>query len=331
MSKKKKILVTGASGFVGRAIVKKLQGFDDYETYEFFGKGKEEAQQKLVQRAYYADISNPDLFQKAADFAKTDIFIHTAGLAHQFGPVKQEDFWRVNVQGTENACTLASKIGVKHFVLISSVSVYGDYGASDIDETFVCNPIGFYAKSKLESENRALESCAQNGIRLTILRLATVIGENDPGNTSRLITAIDRRRFFWVGDGHNKKSLIYKEDIADGILRLIETEQNFGNEIYNLTAEAITMKEIVEEISRNLGRQAPHLAVPAGLVHKIFQLNKKTVSLEFLKKYEKTFEKWKSDDIFSGRKFYKKYNFRPKTPISEAIARQVKYYLNTKK
>ncbi len=333
MSEKEKILVTGSSGFVGNSLVRELQNIEKYEIYGLAGnrKGSGIDSQAGLKKIFQSDISDYDTLKKAEELKKTDILVHTAGLAHQFGRVKKEDFWRVNVRGTENICQLAQKIGVEHFILISSVAVYGDYAGREIDETFVCNPHGFYAESKLESEKSAVEFCERNNIRLTILRPATIIGEGDHGNTSRLITIIDKGRFIWVGDGSNKKSLIYKKDVAVGIREVIEAKESFKTEIYNLTGEAVAMREIVKSIARNLHKKAPRLKIPESVVRGFFRVNKTGLSIEFLKKFEKTFEKWLSDDIFSGKKFSEKFDFKPETTVYEALAKQVNYYSSQKK
>lgn len=333
MSEKTKILVTGASGFVGKTLVGELKDLTKYEVYGLFGTQKriETENQTGLKKIFRSDISDYESLKKAEELKEIEILVHTAGLAHQFGRIRKEDFWRVNVGGTENICRLAQNIGVRHFILISSVAVYGDHGKREIDETFVCQPSGFYAESKLESENKAIEFCQQNNIRLTILRLATVIGEGDRGNTARLITTLEKGRFIWVGNGGNKKSLIYKTDVARGILRAAEASGNNRFEIYNLTGEAVQMREVVEAISENLHKKTPNLKIPESLVRGFFKINKTGHYFEYLKKFEKTFEKWLSDDIFSGKKFNEKYNFKPETTVYEALAKQVDYYLSHKK
>ena len=223
------------------------------------------------------------------------------------------------------------KIGVAHIILTSSVAVYGDYGDALIDEDFECRPAGDYAESKLAAENCARKLCEENNIRLTILRLATVIGEGDRGNTARLITLIRNNRFLWIGNGRNKKSLIYKNDVAEGIFKAVENEEPRETETYNLTGDPIEMKEIVSEIARSLHKKTPRLRIPENFARMSFFFNRIGFSMEFLKKLEKTLDKWLSDDIFSGEKFFREFGYRPSTPINEALARQVRYYLETNK
>jgi nucleoside-diphosphate-sugar epimerase len=333
VTEKRKILVTGASGFVGGALLRELQDDARFEVYAVVRRrGEFESESPLgALKIFRSDISESEIHRISEDLKQADIVVHAAGLAHQFGRVEKDEFRRVNVLGTENVCRLAQKIGAPHFVLISSVAVYGDYGATEIDETFACEPSGFYAESKLESESLAREFCVRNKIRLTILRLATVVGEGDRGNTARLITLIDKGRFFWVGNGGNKKSLIYKQDAAKGILKTLETPRTERLEIYNLTGEAVSMREIVRAISSALSKKTPRLKIPEKILRGFFRAGQTGISIGFLKKLEKTLERWLSDDIFSGRKFYEKFGYKPETPVAEALKKQVEYYLNGKK
>ncbi len=332
MNDKTKILVTGASGFVGSAVINQLQDTGRYEIWGIAGSRALPGSVKghTPARIFAADISDYKNLKDREEFKDTKVIIHSAGLAHQFGNVSKEDFWRVNVEGTANICRSALETGAGHLILISSVAVYGDHGDSEIDETFSCKPSGAYAESKLKSENTAIAFCERNEICLTILRLATVIGEGDRGNTARLITAIDKGRFIRIGEGTNRKSLIYKKDAARGILKAAEAGRKNGTEIFNLTGEAVSMRKCVDAISEALNKKSPRLKISEGLVGGIFSLNKKSFSFEYINRLEKTFEKWLSNDIFSGRKFYDEFSFKPETGVSEALKKQVNYYLKKK-
>ncbi|MDO9566735.1 MAG: NAD-dependent epimerase/dehydratase family protein [Candidatus Desulfaltia sp.] len=79
------------------------------------------------------------------------------------------------------------------------------------DENPPCNPVGPYALSKYNAELRAIEISRESGMALTILRLATLYGEEDPGNVGRLMRTLDRGRFLWIGDGSNRKSSEFGE------------------------------------------------------------------------------------------------------------------------
>ena len=340
-----KILVTGASGFVGRAIVAEaLQS--NFEVFRLEGPNKkarineEKKDDESVIRADISDYSSLLDAVKIENIENIDVIIHSAGLAHQFGEQIKDDFWRVNVRGAENVARLAASFSAKRFILISSVSVYGDAESghrrkneNGIDETAECHPRNFYAQSKLESEKAVVRVCAEKKIALTVLRLATVIGEGDKGNVARLISLIDKNRFVWLGRGENRKSLIYKGDAARACLLVAgdSDESPGGAEIYNVTGEASRMSEIVADISLTLGKKIPKIKISPKILNTIFFMNSNFFRLKKVSRLAATVNKWLAEDIFSGRKFERAYNFRAQTPLGEAVRRQVENYKKQKK
>jgi UDP-glucose 4-epimerase len=331
-----KVLVTGASGFVGKSVVSLLLR-QNYEVITI--KNRREGNKENLGTEYRLDITKYDELEELERLENFSVVIHCAGLAHQFGKVRDEDFWRVNVVGTENIARLAVKLKTRQFILLSSVSVYGKVDENQkvkiqepIGEKSECRPSSFYAKSKLESERTATEICGSNKISLTILRLATVIGENDPGNMSRLIKIIDNRKFIWLGTGANQKSLIYKHDVAEACLQILENKRDDDDlEIFNITSEPIEMRDIVKEIGRGLDRKIPKPSIPEGFLRLIIWVNKKSLRLKLILKLSATVEKWLSEEVFSGESIARKYGFRPKTPIKEALKKQIQAYQSERK
>ncbi len=253
-----KVLVTGASGFLGQAIVE-----------EFLSNGVEVVGVSKTSGHFQADITVEKSLDKLSKLENIDTVIHSAGLAHQFGKTPREKFFEVNVKGTENVLKLAETLQINHFILISSVAVYGDSSKfqtpdSKFQEESNCNPIGAYAESKYQSEIVAKQFCKDKNIRLTILRPATIIGEGDKGNVSRLITTIKNNQFYWIGKGDNLKSLIDKNDAAKACF---SAAKNLKSEfqIYNLTANPIKMRTIVETIADELKTEIPKLYMPNRL------------------------------------------------------------------
>lgn len=331
-----KVLITGANGFVGRAIVSEVSR-NNFQVFQLVNINSYSKNLENGTNIYKADISDYENLTAVVEEPGIDVFIHAAGLAHQFGKQNKEDFWKVNVRGTENAAKLAVSLKAAHFILISSVAVYGNQpiksdesseGRKEITEEAECNPQNFYARSKYESEKNAVRICEANGIALTILRLATVIGEDDKGNVARLINTIDKNRFVWIGNGENLKSLIFKDDVAKACLKVFGKTN--GTEVFNVTGEAVSMKTVVGEIADRLGKNIPRLAISSRLLKRIFLLNSKTFKIKKLENFAATVEKWLSDDVFSGEKFKQGYGFQAETTISEAIKRQVEKFQKQK-
>lgn len=323
-----RIVVTGASGFIGREIVFELQRLN-HEVISFIGLNRNDVGN--LPNIVRADISDYENLRGNCELKFADVVIHSAGLAHQFGKTADEDFLNVNVNGTENVARLAVYLQVKHFILISSVAVYGNSGNNEaFDETNVCNPKGIYAISKFKAEEVARQICDKNNVSLTILRPATVIGENDRGNTARLIEAIDRKRFIWIGKGENRKSLIYKKDVALACLKVLE-KSTTATEVFNVTGEAVKMNFIVSEIAKNLNRKIPPFGVSQRLLKIIFGVNNKGLQIGKISNLQETIRKWISDDVFSGEMIREKYGFQTEIEVSEAIRRQAQFYMENLK
>lgn len=327
------ILVTGATGFVGRAIVEELSAskFNNRKIYSF---GRRESVKSVKLPNFSAvDITKPETFSSVENLSKIDVIIHSAGLAHQFQNPVGGKFLQVNVEGTKNILDFAGRKSVGHFILISSVAVYGNENENEnikrkIDEAEPCNPKSEYALSKLKAEETAVKFCRENNIALTILRLATVIGEDDRGNVARLIEAIDKKRFLMIGTGENYKTLIYKRDAAKACRIILEKKDvsNKASEIFNIAGEPVQMRYIVEKISESLTKKSPKFFIPLKLIYPPLNFFAKVFPSERLKSLKETLKKWTTNEIFSNEKIKQKYFFAPETSISEAIEREVICY-----
>jgi nucleoside-diphosphate-sugar epimerase len=316
-----KILVTGATGFIGGEIASKLLS----EKFKVIGLSRNKIEQKSELKILPADITNEEEVGRIAEAESFDAVIHCAGLAHQFGEVEKERFENVNVRGTRNILELAVKTKAKHFIFLSSTAVYGLQN-NPMDESSKCNPENFYAESKLKAEAVCREICEKNNISLTIFRPPPVLGERGVGNVPRLIEAINKRRFFWIGNGENKKTLIYVGDIAEACLTLLKKKRN-GTEIFNLASEPVKMRTLVSIISEKLKKTVPPFSIPASLPAMIFSLNSKTFKLKIVDGFAPTFEKWLSEDVYPADKIREDYGFEPKTPIEQAVRRQCDWFI----
>jgi nucleoside-diphosphate-sugar epimerase len=314
------VLVTGANGFLGRAIISRLHASDF--SVRATDLGAASGTPGVVYQK--ADITRPEELKAVLENAT--IVIHVAGLAHIFSSDVNsfEKFRQINEIGTANVASAASAVGIGHFILISSVSVYGPYTQGIYDENTPCSPVEPYALSKYNAELRAIEVARESGIALTILRLATLYGEGDPGNMGRLMRTLDRGRFLWIGNGNNRKSLLYVEDAARACIVVTERPAS-GINTYNISAPVCTMREIVENISDALGKHPFPVRVPASLVlflsrHLSRIPNRRMMGLH------QTVKKWLAEAIYDTRRFEKAYGFQTKTSLAEGLKREVDWY-----
>lgn len=211
------ILITGASGFLGKSISNFLINFNSvFELYKPNG------------------INTIRLEQEVPAFSHNfDLVIHCAGKAH-FTPKTEDEkkqFFEVNVKGTQNLLKGLDQAGVpKQFVFISSVAVYGKYYGNNVQEIEILNAVDPFGISKIQAEQIVLDWCQKNKVVCTILRLPLLVGKKPPGNLRVMLNAIKKRYYFNIGGGKAKKSMVLTDDVA-GFIPIIAP---IGG-IYNLT------------------------------------------------------------------------------------------------
>jgi nucleoside-diphosphate-sugar epimerase len=314
------ILITGANGFLGQTILSQLQAAGLFTLATDLGAAS------VISGVSYrkADITKIEEIKLLVE--NITKVIHVAGLAHVFNQDANsgEKFHKINEIGTKNVAAAAAAAGVRHFVLISSVSVYGPYTDEAYDEKRSCKPVGPYAQSKYNAELRATEIAQKSGMALTIFRLATLYGEGDPGNVGRLIRAIDRGRFFWVGNGSNRKSLLYKGDAARAVMAVVQRPAS-GVNIFNISAPPCTMREIVDCIGNVLGKHPFPVRLPASLALLMGRCLSKIPNRR-LAGLNQTVKKWLAEDVYDAQRFEEAYGFQTRTSLQDGLKLEVDWY-----
>lgn len=325
-----KVLVIGATGFVGKAIVAELRS----RSIDVVAVGGPRTFSSNVrtcetQSTASIDVTVAESVAELEGIEGITAVVHAAGLAHQFGKITESDLFKVNVDGTENIAKLAGKLKVQHFMLISSVLVYGPQLTknenSPLTENSPCKPDDAYSRSKLAAEAIAAKICKMAEIPLTILRPGPIIGEGSKGNFLRLIKLIDKRKFVWLGKGMNRKCLVLVDDVAKACAAILE-QNRAETAIYNVSGPAMEMREIVNEISKRLSRKPPNIHIPAAPIISLLKIIPGGRASRLLK----TIEKWLSTDTYSSEKLRVRYGFTASPDLAGAIGREVACYIETK-
>lgn len=295
------VLFTGSSGFLGNIILPLL-----CQKFTVHTLGISSTDNIKVDLA--ADI--PFLNEEY------EIIIHAAGKAHSI-PQNEEGnkkFFQVNLEGTKNLIKGLENSGKlpKSVIFISTVAVYGvDYG-TNINENHDLICTSPYAVSKMQAEVFLGNWCKTNNVVLGILRPSLIAGKNPKGNLQAMINGIKSGRYFRIGSGNARKSILMAEDIANVIPKLAEK-----GGIYNLCDNHNpSFAELEELISKQLNKNSP-LSVPlwfakgialiGDLVGERFpinsaKLNKITKSLTFSNEKAKRELCWEPLDVLKNFK-----------------------------
>jgi nucleoside-diphosphate-sugar epimerase len=237
-----KSLVTGATGFLGREITDHLKsaGFE----VKTLGRSK-------CDYNFSLEKGEPSFHQKF------DLVVHVAGKAHIVPKTKEEadDFFAVNVTGTENLLKALDSSDIKEFVFISSVSAYGLKQGLLINEDNPLLASDPYGRSKILAESVIQDWCSKRNVTYTALRLPLLVGKNPPGNLGAMIQSVKKNKFFTIGGGVATKSMVLTRDVA----RLIPMISKIGG-VYNVTdGYNPTFRELSDAFEKNYNKKVYNL------------------------------------------------------------------------
>jgi nucleoside-diphosphate-sugar epimerase len=250
------VLVTGASGFIGRAACS-----------AFVSRGWQvRAAVRTPSTVVGAELVLGSL-EHGWPLAGVDAVVHLAGIAHQIHAQNAESAYQaMNCEATERLARTAAHSGVRRFVFMSSIKVNGE--RTPIDQPFRAgdapHPDDRYARSKWNAE-QALASLAGK-LEVVILRPPLVYGPGVRANFLRLIHLVERRLPLPFGAIRNRRSLIYVGNLADLIVAVASSPAAAGQTLLAADGEDLATPELVAEIAGALGKPARLISVPVSLL-----------------------------------------------------------------
>ena len=257
------VLLTGATGAVGPSVVKALLAAER-PVRILLRPGESVNPQPGIE---YVEGDITELAALGPACRGMEAVVHMAALLHEMGRRSDDsEYERVNVNGTANVIEAAKAARARRVVVLSTIAVYGDLRGETATEDTPLRPDTPYATTKVAAERLALSAVDGEGKPLaTVLRAAAVYGARVKGNYRRLVTSLARGTFVPIGDGQNRRTLLFDEDLAAAIVLALESPQAAGL-VFNVTDGAPhTVDAIVRSICGALGRRPPRLHVPLGL------------------------------------------------------------------
>lgn len=256
------VVVTGASGFVGGAVVGRLRadGIAVRPVVRTPGKGGPDA------------VCGPALGPEAdwmPVLAGAAAVVHAAAHVHiepAGGEAARADFHRINVDGTRRLAEQAAAAGVRRFLFISSIGVNGPRADRPFTEDDKPAPQGSYAESKLEAETALREVCGRTGMEWVVIRPPLVYGPHAPGNFARLVRWMARGVPLPLGAVHNRRTLVAIDNLVDLIVTCLHSEAAAGQLFLAGDGESLSTPELLRTVAQARGRHARLLPVPVALL-----------------------------------------------------------------
>jgi dihydroflavonol-4-reductase len=260
-----KTLVTGASGFIGSAVLRKLIERGHEARALVRPTSDPRNLDGLDVEVVEGDLLQPATLERAVDGCSA--LFHVAADYRLWVP-RPEEIYATNVGGTRDLLRAAARAGVKRIVYTSSVATLGLHqGGAPADETTPVqleHMIGHYKRSKFLAEEEVRRLSAAEGIPVVIVNPAAPMGPRDvkPTPTGRMVLDAARGRMpAYVDTGLN---VVHVDDVAAG--HVLAFERGAVGERYILGAANMTLKEILTEVSAIAGRRPPRLCLPHNLV-----------------------------------------------------------------
>jgi len=247
-----RIMVSGGTGLVGNILVQALisQGHKVTILSRRFATELTKIQGVTW---IHGDLRHPI---EASSLAGIDTLYHLA--SELSNPAQME---AVNVRGTANLLTAAKRAGVRRWIQLSSVGVYGPPTSLIVTEGTTPEPANEYERTKLASDRLVQEACYRSDMDYVILRPSNIIGtEMKNGSFFGLVKAVSRGCYFFIGPRGAIATYVHVEDV---VRALIACQEAVKGSIYNLSSDC-TWEALIERIASLVGVRSPRIRIPAA-------------------------------------------------------------------
>lgn len=314
----KRILVTGASGFIGMELCRALQ------SKGFFAR----ALLRSNQEGPWHEVVVGDLIEAIPDdcVSGIDTVIHLAGKAHALSEVQQdiEEYFLINTEGTRKLLDICRQRGVKKFIYFSSVKAVGDVDGL-MDESVNAEADTPYGQSKQAAEKLVLEGgyvpCS------VVIRPSMVYGNTEKGNLPKMIQAIRNGKFPSLPDMNNKRSMVHVDDVVQAAILAAEDVKAAGETYIVTDGKNYSTRQMYEWICEALHKPVPVWHLPffvlklmakVGDVIGIFRGRRFVFDSDAL-------EKLTGSACYSSAKIERELGFKASRNLREALPEIVKY------
>ncbi|MEO5724235.1 MAG: NAD(P)-dependent oxidoreductase [Ilumatobacteraceae bacterium] len=329
-------VVTGAAGWLGRALVHRLLHDPLRSHLRLLAHDTAQASElraldpgSTTVEVVTGDISKVETAARLLhDLGPSTDVLHAAGIIH---PANVREFFRVNTEGARHIATAALDSGVRRMVHVSSNSPFGanPHNTDVFRAAEPYNPYYGYGRSKMQAELIVLD-LADRGLDATIVRPPWFYGPFQPPRQTTFFRMIRAGKFPVIGNGEQRRSMVYVENLVDGVLAAELTPAARGRGYWIADAKPYSVNEIVETVGRALTDEgfqvkAPGKPLPA-VVGRVAELADRLI--QGVGRYQQQFhvlgemDKTIACDISMSRS---ELGYQPKVELYDGMRRSIRW------
>ena len=326
-----KIFITGVNGFIGSHLAEKFINAG----HEVSGLVRKTSDLKFIKdfkiELFYGDITDRDSLSKS--LPGMDVVVHNAAFASDWGSF--EEFYKINVTGTQNVAEISSENNVKRFVHISTVAIHGFKNPDKMDETApAVKSIFPYCETKRIADEWLFEFAKTTKMEVTSIKPGNVFGTRDHTFIEKYLEALESGKGGFVDGGRHVTCPAYVENLADAVVLASFNTKAIG-EAFNITDGIdINWRDFTNMFADELGVKRPKMSIPfpigytVAFLMEMFYILFRIKNAPLLTRYR--ISNGGSDYHFSIEKARKLLGYEPKIKLEEAVRRSVEWYKNSR-
>jgi 2-alkyl-3-oxoalkanoate reductase len=320
-----KILVTGGTGFTGKALVQRLLNDGHQVVALDYKEGIKTAElREWGAEVVIGSVTDADVVARCME--GVDVVQHLAAAFRELN-VDDAYYRHVNVEGTRIVLDAALKAGVKKLVYCSTCGVHGNVDHPPADEEAPIQPADYYQQTKYEAEPVAL-SYVDKGLPVTVLRPAAIYGPGDPERFFMIFKRVAKGRFPMFGDGKTLYHPVYIDNLVDAHVLAMQPEKGVGQAYLIADQQYYGIEEIVRKVAAALGVAVniPHYPVwPVVMVGHLCEKACKPFKVT-PPIFPRRVDWYRQNRAFSIEKAKRELGYQPRVELDEGLCKTAQWY-----
>ena len=309
-----RVLVTGATGFVGSALCEQLAR-GGYQVRAAV-RAARQLPDAIAEQVVVGDIGPSTEWESA--LRDVDHVVHAAARAHVMGDsIRNSDqYFATNAQGTRRLAQAAAQSGVRRFLYLSSIKVNGEERTRPYSPADIPHPQGMYAVSKLSGEEAVTQAAASGSMQAAVIRPPMVYGAGVRANFLRLLSWVDRQWPLPLGAVDNRRSLVSVWNLSSLLTQMLSVDAAVAGTWLVSDMEDLSTPGLIRRLAELMRRRARLIPVPESMLRMAGRLTGRSAEVDRLC----------GSLTVDATKTKQELGWSPPLSVTEGLARTVEWY-----